>query len=482
MTAPARPGAVGAPVATTAVLVSAALFFLGTGFAGQPVFALTWLAPLPVLLLATRVGVPATLGAAVAAAFLGTANSWSFFLSSTDVPLWAGALISVALSGMFAAAAGVFAAVLHRGRPLLAATGAAATWTGLAYLVQQVNPMGLIGTFANDQADAPLVLQMASVTGPWGVEFLVLFVPAAVAALAAPGADRGARQRAAAVGVAVLLLALGFGAVRLTTATPGPVQGVALIAHNRAGWGVDVAAPAGRDLLAGYVDRIAALPAGVRTAVLPEGAFTVDDTTLPDLVDPLREVAGERGIDVVVGYTRLAGGAKLATALTVPAAGGPPVAYLKHHDRVSPPADDLALPPVGGAPTGIAICGDLDFADPARSYARAGATLLAVPASDNDGNGWVHSRLAALRAAENGTAVLWAARRGQPAVVDGYGRVLAETRTGGDAGFSTVVAELPAGPGATPYTRLGDWFAWLCLAGTVAALAAGVRPAARTGR
>lgn len=29
--------------------------------------------------------------------------------------------------------------------------------------------------------------------------------------------------------------------------------------------------------------------------------------------------------------------------------------------------------------------------------------------------------------------------------------------------FTTVVADLPAGPGATPYTRLGDWFAWLCL-------------------
>jgi apolipoprotein N-acyltransferase len=446
-----------------ALVSSAVLFFFGTGLAGEPIAALTWLAPLPVLLLAPRVPAPVALGVAFLASLLGTTNSWSFYLHSQDMPLGPGLLCSVALSLMFTLAVGVFRGLLRRTHPLAGAVVSAATWTAAAYLVQVLNPMGLMGTFANDQGSVPVVVQIASVTGPWGVEFLVLFVPAAVAALCAPGVATAARWRTAVAGAAVLALALGYGAVRLAEDTAGPARRVALVVHNQAGWGVAVSTPAGRDLVAAYTAEVAALPAGVRTAVLPEGAFTVDDTSLPALVGPLSQAARSRGMDVVVGYTRLAGGEKYQTALTVPADGSAPVAYLKHHDRVSPTGHALALPPVAGTRMGVAICGDLDFADPSRAYARAGAALLAVPASDNDDNGWVHSRLVALRSVENGVALAWSARKGQPALVDSHGRVLADAHTGGPNPFTTVVADVPTGPGATPYTALGDWFAWLCL-------------------
>ena len=168
-----------------AAACSGVLFYFGTGIAtgGPPIAALAWIAPLPVLLMAARVSARAATGIAFLAYFLGTANSWDYYLDSRDVPLPVGALISVALSLMFVFAVWIFRALVRHGAVLLAVLAAPASWTGAAYLVQVLNPRGLMGTFAANQGDLPVVLQIASVTGAWGVEFLVLFAPTAVAAL-----------------------------------------------------------------------------------------------------------------------------------------------------------------------------------------------------------------------------------------------------------------------------------------------------------
>lgn len=46
-------------------------------------------------------------------------------------------------------------------------------------------------------------------------------------------------------------------------------------------------------------------------------------------------------------------------------------------------------------------------------------------------------------------------------IAESNGRVLAEGHTGGSVPFTTLVADVADGPGATLYTRFGDWFAWL---------------------
>ena len=53
---------------------------------------------------------------------------------------------------------------------------------------------------------------------------------------------------------------------------------------------------------------------------------------------------------------------------------------------------------------------------------------------------------------------------------DAWGRTTASQQT--DAASTVVTTEIPSAPGPTPYNRLGDWFAWLCLLLTATALAA----------
>ncbi|WP_309114175.1 nitrilase-related carbon-nitrogen hydrolase [Saccharothrix sp.] len=195
------------------------------------------------------------------------------------------------------------------------------------------------------------------------------------------------------------------------------------------------------------------------TVVLPEGTIGSREANPPALVDPLRKVAADRDLDIVVGYIHRTDKAKYNYALVIPKDGGEPLTYLKHHDSASPPGRALLV----GADAAIAICADVNLPDPIRDYAATGTGLVLVPASDETENGWQHSRTLLIRGVEHGQATAWSARTGTLMIADGYGRVKAEANTGGPGPATTIVADVPTGPGATPYTRPGDWFAWLCL-------------------
>lgn len=461
---------------TAAALIAAtALLYFGTG--PDPIPALSWLAPLPILLLAPRASARATLLVAFAAGFLGTANSWAYFLGSDSIPLPMVAVIVLGSSVLLMLSVAVFRASVLRGRPLTAALAAPAVWVTGLYLVSSTSPVGVMGTFATTQADQPVVLRIAAITGAWGVEYLVLLVPAVVAALLAPGIAAGSRLRTGAVAGLLLVAALGYGLIRPGSAEP--TLRVAAIAKTDNHWATEVLSPDGKGILQSYVDQIATLPGGVRLVVLPEAVFTVDEASTEALVRPLRDAAVAKGADVVVGaIVKQARGGRYNAVFGVPSDGRPAAVFHKWHVGDSPgtvPGDELARLPGG---VGLQNCMDVNFPSPSRDYALLGTPLIAVPADDEDVDGWQHSRTALLRGVENGMAMAWAATDGRTIVTDPWGTVLAEDRTGGKP-FAVAVAEVPGGTGPTPYSRFGDWFAWLCAAVALLGTASGIRGAKR---
>jgi apolipoprotein N-acyltransferase len=334
------------------------------------------------------------------------------------------------------------------------------------YVVSLLNPTGVMDTLMTTQADRPSVLRLATVTGGWGVEFLVLFVPAAVAAALAPGV-RGRTRLAGLVVTAAVLAGLAFWT---TPPLTGPPTRIALLAMGQSRWGLDVATFEGRTRLQSYVDEIGRLPDGVQVAVLPEGTFAVDQASRPRLVEAFANVARKRNLDVVTGVIDTTPDGRFNAALAIPPSG-PQVEYRKWHNGDSPNlTSGTQLAHLAGI--GLMVCMDVNFADPSSSYGEAGTGLVLIPASDEDVDGWAHSRTALIRGVENGFSVAWSAARGTPMLADAQGHVLADARTG-DRPFSVVVADVPLGPGKTPYARFGDWFAWLCglvaLAGIVTA-------------
>ncbi|SEG59646.1 apolipoprotein N-acyltransferase [Nonomuraea solani] len=205
--------------------------------------------------------------------------------------------------------------------------------------------------------------------------------------------------------------------------------------------------------------------------MLPEGTFGTSPSSLPGVIEPLAQAGRRHGVDVVVGIIHTAPGLKYNYSVRLPADGSKPAYYTKWHFSPGEPfrkGVDLVV----AKGIGLANCMDLNFAAPSRDYGRAGARLLAVPAADEFGNGWQHSRMGLLRGVESGFSLAWSAQWGTPMISDAWGRVLASTDTEGTrAPFVVAVADVPAGPaGPTLYARFGDWFGWVCVIGAAAAL------------
>jgi apolipoprotein N-acyltransferase len=70
--------------------------------------------------------------------------------------------------------------------------------------------------------------------------------------------------------------------------------------------------------------------------------------------------------------------------------------------------------------------------------------------------------MAVVRGVEQGFTIARAAQQGNLTFSDAYGRILAETASS-SASEVFLARGLPPGPGATFYTRFGDWFGWLCV-------------------
>jgi apolipoprotein N-acyltransferase len=475
-----------AALAAAAALLSGVLGYLGTGL--HPIAALTWLVPLPVLLAAPRVRWPLALGAAALGWIAAQSTLWSYFAHQLDLP--PGVLVAVLALYPLLAVAGtaLFKALLARGWPVAAALAVPAVWAAGEYLVSTAQPHGAWLSLAYTQAGVRPVLQVASLTGAWGVTFLLTGVAAAVAAATAPtpparppAAQRGlgtaARVRVVVAAAAVLLVTGGYAAERLLTVPAGHRVRVAVLGGPADGE-LRPDSPAGRALLAAYTRQIGTVASqGAKVVVLPEKVFDADERTWPLVAGPLAALATRDRVDVVVGAVARHGGTATNVAVAFPASGAAPVTYAKRHlipgletDEVQPGHGPLQRVP-DDTRLGLIICKDLDFPDLVRDNRAHGASVLLAPAWDLGGDGWLHSRMAVTRGVESGLWVARAGRRGELTISDPTGRVVAEADATAHPD-AAIVADVTTGTAPTPYARFGDWFAWACAAAVLLLLAA----------
>jgi apolipoprotein N-acyltransferase len=305
-----------------------------------------------------------------------------------------------------------------------------------------------------------------------------MLVPSAVATATRPAAARD-RGRVAWTTAAAVVLALAYGGWRLAREDRAPrAVAVGLAAADHPEQPAPVDTDEGQRLLAQYARESARLAArGAEVIVLPETIVRVATDGMTALQDRFAGVT--EGRVLVVGADRLAAEGETNAAIAFVPGQARPAVYAKQHllppfeSRFQPGRETTLLDTRWGL-LGLAICKDLDFPALGRRYAEGGASMLLVPAWDFASDGWLHSRMAVLRGVEGGFAVARAARGGRLTISDDRGRIVAEAASA-EAPVASVLADVRVGPGGTPYTRLGDWFAWLAGGVFALTLVAGVR-------
>ncbi len=166
-------------VAAPCLATSAALFFLGTGL--SPVWAYTWLAAIPVLWVAPRLSARQSFFAAGAAFALGGLNEWAY--SRTVLPTWIVAMILLLQACMLAAAVLLFRSAIVRGKLWQGVLVVPAFWVSVEYAAAALSPHGTFGNISYSQMNLLPILQIASITGIWGISFSIFIFAATVAAL-----------------------------------------------------------------------------------------------------------------------------------------------------------------------------------------------------------------------------------------------------------------------------------------------------------
>ena len=466
--------------------------------AGLWPLAFVAVAPLLWLLRTASPGRGFLLGSAFGVAFFGATLYWIFLF---------GALAWTALTVVSALSIGIVGAlapaVLEPGQAFRSVVGIAAVWTIVDWIRGMV-PLGGFtwGGLGISQVDDRVLLPLATLTGVWGITFVVVAVNGLVVEVVAGGGAAARRIAAACIAAGLLL---GPVLIPFATASGGTVD-VAVVQ-------VDVRTPPGltpeqEDIV--VARRNIALHETLAAEPRPdlvlwgEGALDPGATTDPATMDAVRAAIADVGAPTGIGAVIDDPDGRQRTSELILDAGGDVVdRYDKVHlvpfgeyvpwrselnwisathqiavDR-APGASVHTVDAPDVAPFGTPICYENSFPELPRDFVRQGATFLVVPVN-NASYGFTaasdqHLQMSRMRAVETGRWVVDAAVSGVSAFIDPSGRV-----TGSTGLFRTEVLRrtITTSTATTAYVRWGDWF----ILGAVVVLAVlFLRPRRRTG-
>lgn len=460
-------------LAILVVLSTAALFLLGNGM--NPLWPFMWVAPLPVLLLTAEAESWWVVAVATAlSVLLGSLTMLYYLHFVLHAPVSAWLVPFSLVSLLFTTGILLFRVLLRRGALMAAVVALPALWTVCEYVGSFVPANGTAGSLAYTQLRFLPFLQLASLTGPWGMTFLLLLFPSAVAAAFHIRRTKPV-QAARVMGsvLALLVVVLVFGIVRLAGSESTQNIKVGLLATDT----VQIAdpGPSTQDLLRSYAEQAERLAwQGARIIVMPEKTGVLLDRDAKAADATLQPVADRTGSTLVVGLVHVIEAESFNEA-RIYTPDQPVSTYDKQHmlppfESKLTPGTSLTLISKQAGPVGVAICKDMDFIRPALDYGRAGVALMLDPAWDfNIDRAW-HGHIAIMRGVENGYAIAHASKDGLLTVTDDRGRILGEIRSN-TARFSSLLVDVPLHHDNTIFSRYGAWFPWIAGMILIAALA-----------
>lgn len=496
-----------------AVVLAGALY--GLCFPPAAAKPLAWVALVPLLVAVRRAGRWEACGLGIVFAAAGTYATVDWLPRTVatyyaqPVSVGAGLFLAVLFATVVPWVAGWvvwYRLMSERPTPALPILAGAA-WVG-AELARSTalsgNPWVLFGY---SQVGLDSVVQVADLTGVYGISFALVIVNAALAEAWLAWRRDGRLQRAARGGLAVafgvVALMVLYGRFRLATDTwsaAAAPMAVAAVQGN-----VDLGAQWTSELYGRTLDLYQRLTADVLRSrrsglvVWPENAMTFFLDREPAYQEAVASVLRPWSAELIAGGVHTDGSDApryYNSAFAVAPDGRilgrydklrllpfaeyfplPQLDFLRRdfgRVRELMPGDSVALLPTAIGPAGVLICNESLFSTDARRRVLAGATLLVNLSNDT----WMNDRkfsgiafdMSVLRAVEQRRFVVRASTSGPSAIIDPLGRVTARSDMFTRDAVTGTVAPVST---LTPYARVGDLFAYGCAATAMIAPLAG---------
>lgn len=463
-------------------------FVVLTGFAGLAIafglangrlFApgLIWIVPGLLIALTRRVSLKLAISGLLLTGAIAGAIQWTGVVPFPPLlSTVTGAALGLVLMGPFL----IDRLIQQHLRPIAAFFLFPAAQVSLEYGTSSLLPYASFGAWAYTQVGFPQVLQVASLFGFWSVSFVIACAASGIASLLAPDA----RRSLASIGLAVFVIssALIFGVLRLGApleeAMPLRIVGIASkpsdltrVVSAKYGCGSDDCAAARADARAQVAAMFSRSAAAVEAAPSDLVLWSeVAAPLFPEDVEPFRKEAQAFASEHAVYF---------APAVFLVDPGQPPWRnevfffdpqgeLISTHIKAKPVPgeisvdgpDELTLETTTFGKVALAICFDMDFTWLARQG--AGVRVVLVPGSDWPAIDPLHPHMVALRAVENGYAVVRPSRESVSISYDPLGRELARAEWRGvdEPVLQTTVSTASV---ATLYSKIGDALAVLCV-------------------
>ena len=339
----------------------------------------------------------------------------------------------------------------------------------------------------------PRLLQLADITGVYGLSFLVVMVNVSLYLLCCPPRGKTLKFRqAVAVGL-ILALWIGYGYYRLGEVdrlmAASPKIKVAVVQGN-----MKQGEKWKKEMVQTTLNRYRELTGkvqGARLIIWPETSAPFLYVRTPDLAAEVQKIARDSGGYLLFGspaYELTPQGefyynrayllnpqaetiGSYDKAHLVPYGEYVPLRrFFPFIGKMVPMVGDFAEGPVGATVSlpegafGPLVCYESIFPYLARAQVANGARLLVNITNDawfgKTSAAYQHLSMAVLRAVENRVCLARAANTGISAFIDGAGRLLWTSEINVPEAHAMELAWLPGG---SLYTRIGDVFAWACV-------------------
>jgi apolipoprotein N-acyltransferase len=375
----------------------------------------------------------------------------------------------------------------------------------IEYIYSALSPWGTWCTIPYSQSGALPLLQLLSVTGMWGITFLIYWLASTVNFAWERRFDWRDTKRYSLRYIAVLVFVLGFGGVRINLFPPSsPVVRVASLGRSP---------DESTTVYEGYVSRIASSSDPAKSTVSDEDLDRFLRASMKGIQDALFYAGtqeAQAGADIIVWAENSAPALKqdpmgvvseeqiigrgkqfasresvyLGMSLQVvhnpkilldnrfimiDPSGAIVIDYYKAHP-IYPSESAVTLNrstevPVAPTPYGnlsAVICHDMDFHGLLQQPGPSSADILFDPSADWRDIDPLHTQMAKFRAIEQGFSMVRHTYGGLSLSTDYHGNILAMTDHY-DNTDSRMVSYVPTKGAVTVYSKIGDLFAWLCI-------------------
>lgn len=344
-------------------------------------------------------------------------------------------------------------------------------YTAVDFFSSSGSPFGTFGAVAYSQRDFLSIMQIASVTGLWGITFIIGWFASLVNYVWENGfkIDRFALTSASVLGI---LLALGFGRILLPTQPTqtavlagfslpdGKLREVLSQPHNAAGFRQAV-----DELHAEELKQIRILAEnGAVMVSMQEAAGMGMTDQVEALIANASALAKEQGIYIILPILDVEKSPVENVVHIIDPKGEVVLTHVKYGGNQFEGSlkGDGVLQTVD-TPYGkisAIICWDADFPSVIQQAGEQDVDLLFVPANDWLGAKDIHAGMATFRAVENGMSIFRQTGSGVSSVIDAYGRTIQRVdifeAENTDTFASVQTVRTPIGSVNTLYPILGD--------------------------